>query len=144
MGGGKIKNQLVKHIEKGYKVAAEKLAGKTIRDNLEQVASYGIEIVEEAVNKANENARLNGLNNCEFIAGDVFAKLDEFDKQGIEPDIIILDPPRAGVREKAITKILKYNVKNIVYVSCNPKSLVQDLRLLEINGYVAENSAPSE
>ena len=99
---------------------------------------YGIEIVEEAVNKANENARLNGLNNCEFIAGDVFAKLDEFDKQGIEPDIIILDPPRAGVREKAITKILKYNVKNIVYVSCNPKSLVQDLRLLEMNGYVAE------
>ena len=99
---------------------------------------YGIEIVEEAVNKANENTRLNGLNNCEFIAGDVFAKLDEFDKQGIEPDIIILDPPRAGVREKAITKILKYNVKNIVYVSCNPKSLVQDLRLLEMNGYVAE------
>ena len=99
---------------------------------------YGIEIVEEAVNKANENARLNGLNNCEFIAGDVFAKLDEFDKQGIEPDIIILDPPRAGVREKAITKILKFNVKNIVYVSCTPKSLVQDLRLLEMNGYVAE------
>ena len=99
---------------------------------------YGIEIVEEAVNKANENTRLNGLDNCEFIAGDVFAKLDEFDKQGIEPDIIILDPPRAGVREKAITKILKYNVKNIVYVSCNPKSLVQDLRLLEMNGYVAE------
>ena len=99
---------------------------------------YGIEIVEEAVNKANENTRLNGLSNCEFIAGDVFTKLDEFDKQGIEPDIIILDPPRAGVREKAITKILKYNVKNIVYVSCNPKSLVQDLRLLEINGYVAE------
>ena len=99
---------------------------------------YGIEIVEEAVNKANENTRLNGLNNCEFIAGDVFAKLDEFDKQGIEADIIILDPPRAGVREKAITKILKYNVKNIVYVSCNPKSLVQDLRLLEMNGYVAE------
>ena len=99
---------------------------------------YGIEIVEEAVNKANENTRLNGLNNCEFIAGDVFAKLDEFDKQGIEPDIIILDPPRAGVREKAITKILKYNVKNIVYVSCNTKSLVQDLRLLEMNGYVAE------
>ena len=99
---------------------------------------YGIEIVEEAVNKANENTRLNGLDNCEFIAGDVFAKLDEFDKQGIEPDIIILDPPRAGVREKAITKILKYNVKNIVYVSCNPKSLVQDLRLLEMNGYIAE------
>ena len=99
---------------------------------------YGIEIVEEAVNKANENTRLNGLSNCEFIAGDVFTKLDEFDKQGIEPDIIILDPPRAGVREKAITKILKYNVKNIVYVSCNPKSLVQDLRLLEMNGYVAE------
>ena len=99
---------------------------------------YGIEIVEEAVNKANENTRLNGLSNCEFIAGDVFTKLDEFDKQGIEPDIIILDPPRVGVREKAITKILKYNVKNIVYVSCNPKSLVQDLRLLEMNGYVAE------
>ncbi|WP_409198301.1 DUF1786 domain-containing protein [Methanobrevibacter acididurans] len=55
MGGGKIKNQLVKHIEKGYKVAAEKLAGKTIRDNLEQVASYGIEIVEDKNNKKYEN-----------------------------------------------------------------------------------------
>ena len=99
---------------------------------------YGIEIIEEAVNKANENTRLNGLKNCEFISGDVFAKLDEFDSQGIVPDIIILDPPRVGVGEKALIKILKYNVKNIVYVSCNPKSLVQDLRLLEMNGYVVE------
>ena len=99
---------------------------------------YGIEIVEEAVNKANENARLNGLDNCEFIAGDVFTKLDEFDAEGIEPDVIILDPPRVGVGEKALTKILKYNVKNIVYVSCNPKSLAQDLRLLEMNGYAVE------
>ena len=99
---------------------------------------YGIELVEEAVNKANENVRLNGLENCKFISGDVFTKLDEFDAEGIEPDVIILDPPRVGVGEKALTKILKYNVKNIVYVSCNPKSLAQDLRLLEMNGYAVE------
>ena len=81
----------------------------------------------EAVEKANENAKLNNIQNAHFIAGDVFAKLDEFDNNGIKPDILILDPPRAGVGEKTITKLVKYNTENIIYVSCNPKTLMTDL-----------------
>ena len=94
---------------------------------------YGIEIIEEAVEAAKENAKLNKLTNCEFIAGDVLKKLDELEEK---PDIIILDPPRDGLNPKALTKILAYGVKNIVYVSCKPTSLARDLEIFEANGYV--------
>lgn len=96
---------------------------------------YGIELIEEAVRKANENAKLNNVKNTEFIAGDVFEKLDELEERNIKPDIIILDPPRPGVGEKTVTKLMKYNVSNIIYVSCNPKTLVQDLITFQNNGY---------
>ena len=99
--------------------------GQIVSKKAKQV--YGIELVPEAVEKANENAKLNNIQNAHFIAGDVFAKLDEFDNDGINPDILILDPPRAGVGEKTITKLVKYNTKNIIYVSCNPKTLMTDL-----------------
>jgi len=99
--------------------------GQIVSKKAKQV--YGVELVPEAVEKANENAKLNNIQNAHFIAGDVFAKLDEFDNDGINPDILILDPPRAGVGEKTITKLVKYNTKNIIYVSCNPKTLMTDL-----------------
>ena len=99
--------------------------GQIVSKKAKQV--YGIELVPEAVEKANENAKLNNIQNAHFIAGDVFAKLDEFDNDGIKPDILILDPPRAGVGEKTITKLVKYNTRNIIYVSCNPKTLMTDL-----------------
>ena len=99
--------------------------GQIVSKKSKQV--YGIELVPEAVEKANENAKLNNIQNAHFIAGDVFAKLDEFDNNGIKPDILILDPPRAGVGEKTITKLVKYNTKNIIYVSCNPKTFMTDL-----------------
>ena len=99
--------------------------GQIVSKKAKQV--YGIELVPEAVEKANENAKLNNIRNAHFIAGDVFAKLDEFDNDGIKPDILILDPPRAGVGEKTITKLVKYNTRNIIYVSCNPKTLMTDL-----------------
>ena len=89
---------------------------------------YGIEIVEEAVVAANENAALNGLDNCSFIAGDVFKKLDELSEK---PDIIILDPPREGVLPKALSKILAYGVENLVYISCKPTSLANDLAMIQ-------------
>lgn len=96
----------------------------------------GIEIVEEAVKAANENAAMNGLNNCEFIAGDVLKKIDELDES---PDIIILDPPRAGVNPKALSKILQFNPKEIVYVSCNPKTLAENLKQInEESNYIVE------
>ena len=93
---------------------------------------FGIEIVEEAVVAANENAALNGLDNCSFIAGDVFKKLDELSEK---PDIIILDPPREGVLPKALSKILVYGVENLVYISCKPTSLANDLAMIQEAGY---------
>ena len=89
----------------------------------------------EAVKKANETTALNGIDNVEFVAGDVFESLDMFEEKNITPDIIILDPPRPGVGEKTLLKLMKYNVKNIIYVSCNPKTFVQDLEILQEKGY---------
>ena len=92
----------------------------------------GIEIVEEAVVAARENAKRNRLGNCEFIAGDVLKKLDEVEDK---PDLIILDPPRDGVNPKALSKIIDYGVKNIVYISCKPTSLARDIITFQENGY---------
>ena len=93
---------------------------------------YGIEIVEEAVEAAKENARLNKLSNCEFIAGDVLKKLDEIEEK---PDFIILDPPREGCTPKALEKIIDYGVPYMVYISCKPTSLAGDLVMLQERGY---------
>lgn len=84
----------------------------------------------------------NNISNAEFIAGDVFEKLDELDKKNIKPDIIILDPPRPGVGEKTITKLIKYDVDNIIYVSCNPKTLAADLEVFQESGYRLLKACP--
>ncbi|MCM1104673.1 MAG: 23S rRNA (uracil(1939)-C(5))-methyltransferase RlmD [Clostridium sp.] len=95
----------------------------------------GVEIVEEAVNAARENASLNGLHNCEFIAGDVLKVLDEIKEQ---PDFIILDPPRDGIHPKALKKIIAYGVERLVYISCKPTSLARDLEAFLDAGYGVE------
>ncbi len=95
----------------------------------------GVEIVEEAVVAAKENAKRNGVNNCEFIAADVLKALDEISEK---PDFIILDPPRDGVHPKALSKILNYGVEHIVYVSCKPTSLARDMEAFQEAGYYAE------
>ena len=92
----------------------------------------GIEIVEEAVEAAKINAELNGITNCEFIAGDVLKKVDELEDK---PDLIIVDPPRDGINPKAILKIIDFGAEEIVYVSCKPTSLARDLQVFEANGY---------
>ena len=92
----------------------------------------GVEIVEEAVEAAKKNAAANGLDNCEFIAGDVLKVLDEVEEK---PDMIILDPPRDGIHPKALPKIIAYGVDHIVYISCKPTSLVRDLEVFLGNGY---------
>lgn len=92
----------------------------------------GIELIEEAVEAAKENAKLNGLDNCEFIAGDVAVTIKEVKDK---PDIIILDPPRSGVHPKALEYVIKFNAPEIIYVSCNPKTLVTDLKALTSAGY---------
>lgn len=92
----------------------------------------GVEIVEEAVEAARMNAELNGLHNCEFVAGDVLKVLDEIEEK---PDIIILDPPRDGIHPKALDKIIRYGVEHILYISCKPTSLVRDLEVFLARGY---------
>jgi 23S rRNA (uracil-5-)-methyltransferase RumA len=93
---------------------------------------YGIEIVEEAVEKAKENAKLNGLQNCHFIAGDVLAQVDQLKEK---PDIIVIDPPREGIHPKAIHKIIDFGAKEMLYISCKPTSLARDLPVFEERGY---------
>lgn len=97
----------------------------------------GVEIVEEAVEAARRNAGLNGLTNCEFIAGDVLKVLDEVEEK---PDLIILDPPRDGIHPKALPKIISYGVDRIVYISCKPTSLVRDLSVFLEQGYRVEKA----
>lgn len=97
----------------------------------------GVEIVEEAVEAARENAALNGLQNCEFIAGDVLKVLDELTEK---PDMIILDPPRDGIHPKALPKIIGYGVERIVYISCKPTSLARDLEAFLAGGYYVERA----
>ena len=98
----------------------------------------GVEIVEEAVEAARKNAELNGLHNCEFVAGDVLKVIDEIEEK---PDIIILDPPRDGIHPKALDKIIRYGVEHILYISCKPTSLARDLEVFLARGYQVERAA---
>lgn len=124
----------------------------TITQLMSSVASLavGVEIVEEAVEAARENAALNGIGNCDFIAGDVLKVITEGGKLQKEdgtledaprPDLIILDPPRDGIHPKALQKIIQYDVERLVYVACKPKSLARDLVPLQEAGYVVEKVA---
>ena len=109
----------------------------TISQVLAPVAKevIGVEIVEEAVEAAKENASRNGISNCKFIAGDVFQVLDQI---GEKPDVIVLDPPRDGIHPKALPKILEYGVGRIVYISCKMTSLARDLEMMQLAGYRVE------
>ena len=109
----------------------------TIAQILAPVAKkvVGVEIVEEAVEAAKENARMNGLSNCTFWAGDVLKVIDEL---GEVPDLIVLDPPRDGVNPKALEKIIRFGVEKMVYIACKPTSLARDLEMLQGRGYQVE------
>ncbi|MBQ9766463.1 MAG: 23S rRNA (uracil(1939)-C(5))-methyltransferase RlmD [Lachnospiraceae bacterium] len=111
----------------------------TIAQMLAPVAKkvVGVEIIEEAVEAAKKNAELNGLTNCEFIAGDVLKMLDTIEDK---PDLIVLDPPRDGIHPKALQKIINYGVDRMVYISCKPTSLARDLEILTAQGYKVEKA----
>ncbi len=93
---------------------------------------YGIEVVPEAVEAAVKNAALNGIDNAQFLCGDVFKTLDEVKEL---PDLIILDPPREGVQPKALKRILGYGVQYIIYISCKMTSLARDIHEIYEAGY---------
>ena len=109
----------------------------TIAQILAPVAKevIGVEIIEEAVEAAKENAKRNRLGNCEFLAGDVLKVLDDIEQK---PDFIVLDPPRDGIHPKALEKIISYGVEKMVYISCKPTSLARDLEVLLARGYEAK------
>jgi len=113
----------------------------TITQALAQRAkrAIGIELVEEAVEAARVNVELNGLDNCRFMAGDVFKVLKNIDEK---PDVIVVDPPRVGISTDALDKIIGYGVEQIVYISCNPKSLVENLYYIQYYGYSVESVKP--
>ncbi len=112
----------------------------TIAQLLAPVAKkvIGVEIIEEAVEAAKENAKKNGLDNCDFLAGDVLKMLDEITEK---PDFIVLDPPRDGIHPKALKKIIDYGVDKLLYISCKPTSLARDLAVLQEAGYYVEKAA---
>lgn len=93
---------------------------------------YGIEIVSSAIADAKLNARVNNIRNAQFITGDATTIMP---KLGVRPDVIVLDPPRAGCDEKLLLTIAKLKPSRVVYVSCNPATLARDLNILETNGY---------
>jgi tRNA (uracil-5-)-methyltransferase len=93
---------------------------------------YGIEIDQEAAERATENANFNNVNNTEYIAGDVLKEINNIQEQA---DLIIIDPPRPGINPKALSKIAAADADEILYISCNPKSLARDLKELEVHNY---------
>lgn len=93
---------------------------------------YGIEIVKEAIDAAKENAKINNVDNTEFYAGDVEVVLDELiNKNKVKADIVMFDPPRKGLDKKSINNILQIKPKKLVYISCNPATLIRDLKMFE-------------
>lgn len=93
---------------------------------------YGVEIVEDAVEAAKMNAELNGIDNCEFICGDVKAKLSELTEK---PDMIVVDPPRMGMHDKVVDMLAAYDIPEILYISCNPKTMSMNLERFATYGY---------
>lgn len=92
---------------------------------------YGIEIVEDAVNMAKENVKLNNVLNAEYIAGDASKKLEKLSKENKVLDVVVVDPPRKGLDNEGINILKKIKPKKIGYISCNPATLARDLALLK-------------
>ncbi|MBP3707313.1 MAG: 23S rRNA (uracil(1939)-C(5))-methyltransferase RlmD [Clostridia bacterium] len=93
---------------------------------------YGIEIVKQAIEDARTNANLNKINNIDFICGDVEEAFEELIKrEKVKPNVVIVDPPRRGLDESTINNILNLKVERVIYISCNPATMVRDLKMME-------------
>jgi len=103
---------------------------------------YGIEIVEAAIKDANKNAENNNVTNTEFLVGDATDVMPDLYKIGVRPDVIVVDPPRAGCEKAVLENFAHLKPKRIVYVSCNPASLARDIAILSEFGYVAKEIQP--
>ena len=100
---------------------------------------YGVEIVEQAIEDAKQNAKINNISNVEFIAGDTEIILDDLiNNKNVIPDVVMLDPPRRGLDNNSINNILKIRPDRLVYISCNPATLVRDLARFEEKYYIKQ------
>ena len=111
-----------------------KAAGKVI----------GVEVVEQAVQDARENAVRNGIENAEFFCGDAGKAALELENRGIRPDVAVVDPPRKGLSADAIEALARMQPRRIVYVSCDPATLARDVALLKQRGYRLENAMAAD
>lgn len=103
---------------------------------------YGVEMVEQAINDARENAKLNFINNIKFIKGSAKEVANNLFNDGINADVVVLDPPRKGCPEELLSTLINMKPKKIVYVSCNPATLARDLKLLSHNGFEIKEVQP--
>lgn len=103
---------------------------------------YGVEIIPEAIKDAKKNAELNGITNVEFTVGEAENIIPAWHKQGIQSDVVVVDPPRKGLTETLIESIVAMKPEKVVYVSCNPSTLARDLRIFEDGGYKTTKVQP--
>lgn len=103
---------------------------------------YGVEVVPQSIEDAIENARINGIDNAEFITGKSEEIIPELAKQGIKADVVVVDPPRRGCDEKLLQAIVNMSPERMVYVSCNPATLARDLKYLTEYGYMVNEIQP--
>ncbi|MCR1289431.1 23S rRNA (uracil(1939)-C(5))-methyltransferase RlmD [Shouchella clausii] len=103
---------------------------------------YGVEIVPEAIKDAKRNAKLNQITNATFAVGEAEEVIPRWHDQGIDADVIVVDPPRKGCDEALLRTMIEMKPKRIVYVSCNPGTLARDLRILEDGGFKTEEVTP--
>jgi 23S rRNA (uracil1939-C5)-methyltransferase len=110
---------------------------------LDSAEVWGVELVEEAVADAIENAKLNGVDNARFFAGDVRLAMRELLERSGKPDLVLVDPPRAGLSQKVVRRIIEAEAERIVYVSCNPTTLAPNARqLVDDGGYELRSVRP--
>ena len=115
-------------------LAMAKAAGKVI----------GVEVVEQAVEDAKDNARRNGIENAEFFCGDAGKAALDLERKGIQPDVIVVDPPRKGLNADTIEALHRMNPRRIVYVSCDPATLARDVALLKQRGFTLKNAMAAD
>ena len=115
-------------------LAMAKAAGRVI----------GVEVIEQAVQDAKDNARRNGIENAEFFCGDAGKAALELEEKGIRPDVIVVDPPRKGLNADTIEALHRMRPRRIVYVSCDPATLARDVALLKERGYRLQNAMAAD
>jgi len=110
---------------------------------LDSAEVWGVELIEDAVADAIQNAKLNGVDNTRFFAGDVRLVMRELLEQSGSPDVVVVDPPRAGLSQKVVRRIIEADAQRIVYVSCNPTTLAPNARqLVDDGGYALKTVRP--